>query len=314
MRTRRASLCRRPRQPTATRGRKAMATWAEVTLPALRERGEAVSAGMMELGAVGLQEDHLPGEAPPPRQPWDTGPAPPPTPMILLRAWWPGQDFSRRWPVLAAALERLAGAAPTWRVVQDEDWAESWRAVFERVVVSPGVAVAPPWKAEPGDLIIDPGMAFGTGEHATTRACLALVERLGRPGETCLDVGTGSGVVALLAARLGMVARGIDIDADAIAAARENALRNGLEAQFDDTPLDRLHGSWDLVVANIFAEVLVVLAPHLARVCAGRIVLAGILADRVQSVERALAAQGVAVDERRIEGEWVCLVLSQGAP
>jgi len=289
-----------------------VADWAEVSVVVPRDRADAVGDCMMGLGAVGLQEDHLPGEAPLPRQPWDTGPLAPATARMLLRGWWPDAGFAEGWPALAQALAAAAGAAPTWRPVRDEDWAESWREVFERVVVSPGVAVAPPWKAQPGDLVVDPGMAFGTGEHVTTRACLAAVERLGQAGGSCLDVGTGSGVVALLAARQGMAAWGIDIDADAVLAARDNALRNGLQARFDDTPLAAVEGRYDLVVANIFAEVLAVLAPDLARVCAGRMVLAGILADRVGLVTQAMEAQGLQVEERTIEGEWISLVLGRG--
>lgn len=288
-----------------------MAAWAEVTVTIPRARLDATSAVMLSLGAVGLQEDLPPGVVPVLRQPWDRGPVAPPPPLVLLRGWWPGEDFAALWPGLEQALAAQAGAAPSWAPVKDEDWAETWRAVFERVVVSAGVAVAPPWLAQAGDLVVDPGMAFGTGEHPTTRACLAAVERLGRPGERCLDVGTGTGVVALLAARLGMAARGIDIDPEAVLAARENAARNGLYADFDATPLAAVHGRFDLVVANIFAEVLVKLAPDLARLTAGRLVLAGILADRSTLVDQAMCGQGLALAERGVDGEWVWLVYQQ---
>lgn len=290
-----------------------MASWAEVTVTVPRSRLAALSRAMLELGSVGLQEDHPPGMAPAPRQPWDTGPVAAPPPVVLLRGWWSGEGFPARWRELEPALAAVAGAAPTWAPVRDEDWAESWRAAFQRVEVSPGVAIAPPWQAQPGDLVIDPGMAFGTGEHVTTRACLAATARLASPGARCLDVGTGTGVVALLAAREGMVARGIDIDAEAVSAALENAALNGLTASFDTTPLERVEGRYDLVVANIFAEVLVALAPELARVSSGHLVLAGILADRSHLVVDAMVAQGLVVEERDLQGEWVCLVLTPAA-
>ena len=286
-----------------------MAAWAEVSVLIPRERLDALSGRMMELGAVGLQEDLPPGAAPQYRQPWDRGPAPAPPPMVVLRGWWPGEGFAEGWGALEAALAVAAGAAPRWAPVRDEDWAETWRAAFQRVAVGPGVVVSPPWLAQDGDLIIDPGMAFGTGEHPTTRACLRWVDQLAEPGGACLDVGTGSGVVALLAARRGMRARGIDIDADAVAASHENAARNGLQAEFDDTPLQRVTGRYDIVVANIFAEVLVRLAPDLARRASRWVVLAGILADRADAVVEAMQGQGLQLHAREVEGEWVALVL-----
>ncbi|MCK6503321.1 50S ribosomal protein L11 methyltransferase [Myxococcota bacterium] len=288
-----------------------MAAWAEVSVMVARERLDLLSTRMMDLGAVGLQEDLPPGTAPQYKQPWEKGPPPPPPPVVLLRGWWPGEGFAAGWGELERAIARAAGAAPRWVPVRDEDWAETWRAAFQRVEISAEVAVAPPWLAREGDLVIDPGMAFGTGEHPTTRACLRWTDRLAQAGGSCLDVGTGSGVVALLAARRGMAARGIDIDADAVAASRENAARNGVVADFDDTPLQRVPGRFDLVVANIFAEVLVRLAPDLARRTGRWLVLAGILADRADAVLAAMGAQGLVLQAREDEGEWVALVLQR---
>lgn len=285
-----------------------MARWVEMRLVVPRERVEEVSAVVLDLEAAGVQEDYLPGEAPPPRQPWDTGPAAPEPARVLLKAWWPDAlaDGAR-----VAVARRVAGwrgiQAPEWGQVDDQDWAEAWKAGFSRIVISQRLAVAPPWEAQPGDLVVEPGMAFGTGEHPTTRACLAAVDRLASPGGACLDVGCGTGVLAILAAQRGMRARGIDIDADAVTASLENAARNGVEVAFDDTPLERVEGRYDLVVANVFAEVLVQMAPHLSRLTAGRLVLAGILADRVHRVEEALFDMRVV--SRKIDGEWVCLEL-----
>lgn len=289
-----------------------MGTWAEVSVQVPRSRGELVGERMLELGSQGLQEEHPPGMAPPLRQPWDTGPLPPNPPAVVLRGWWPGDGFEAAWPQLSAAIAAVAGAAPDWRPVDDQDWADGWKRSFTRLEIAPGVAVAPPWLAQDGDLVIDPGMAFGTGEHATTRMCLEATARLAAPGGACLDVGTGTGVIALLAVRGGMSARGIDIDPDAVAAAHENADRNGLVAAFDATPLQQVEGPYDLVVANIYAEVLVSMAPDLARVLApgGVLFLTGILADRAHLVIDAVQAQGLVLQHRRDEGEWVGLELS----
>ncbi len=122
-------------------------------------------------------------------------------------------------------------------------------------------------------------------------------------------MGCGSGVLALAAAKLGMRATGLDIEADAVAAARENAALNGLEARFSRSPLSELSGPYELVVANLYAEVLAHLAPELARLSGERLVLAGVLADRAQLV---LDALPMTVRERRRDGEWICLVLEPG--
>ena len=279
--------------------------WQELAWVIDRSCLEVVSAALFSLGSLGLQEDHPPGQAPDPRQPWDTGPAAPPSEAVLLRGWWP-EDAD-----CADAVARLArqhGGAPSWRMVSEDDWATDWRQHFSRLVFSDVLAVSPPWEAQPGDVIIEPGMAFGSGDHPTTRACLSGIARLARPGASCLDVGCGSGVLALSAVKLGMTARGIDTDADAVRVAQENAERNGLTAAFDTTPLQRVEESYDLVVANIFAEVLVKLAPDLIRRCSGAIVLAGILADRAAMVEAAFSAMHTV--SRVQEEDWVSLELA----
>ena len=283
-----------------------MARWVEMQLVVPRERVDDVSAFLWEHEAVGVQEDHLPGEAPPPRQPWDTGPPAPEPARVLLKAWWPEAVADGARIALARAVAGWKGIpAPDWSVVDDQDWAEAWKQGFTRLVISERLAVAPPWEAHEGDLVVEPGMAFGTGEHPTTHACLEAVDRLARAGGSCLDVGCGTGVLAILAARRGMDARGIDIDADAVAASMENAARNGVEVVFDDTALEKVPGSYDLVVANVFAEVLVQMAPHLSRLTDGRLVLAGILADRAELVIDALFDMRLV--SRKQDGEWVCL-------
>jgi ribosomal protein L11 methyltransferase len=285
-----------------------VARWVEMRLVVPRERVEEISAAVLDLEAAGLQEDYLPGEAPPPRQPWDTGPLAPEPPRVLLKAWWPDALADGARIAMARAVAGWRGIrAPDWGLVDDQDWAEAWKAGFSRIVISDRLAVAPPWEAEPSDLVVEPGMAFGTGEHPTTRACLEAVDRLATAGGACLDVGCGTGVLAILAAQRGMQARGIDIDADAVKASRENAERNGVQVVFDDTALEDVEGEYQLVVANVFAEVLVMMAPHLSRLTSGRLVLAGILADRAPLVEDALFDMRIV--SRKVDGEWVCLEL-----
>lgn len=280
-----------------------MARWDEIRVVVPRGLVKGASALFMELGAVGVQEDVVPGDRRVFRQPWDTGPAPRAPARALLRGWW---DEGAVPAELPARLEALGVRAQVERgLVEEQDWAESWKENFRRLVISERLAVAPPWEAQPGDVVIEPGLAFGTGEHPTTAAILAAIDRLAEPGGSVLDVGCGSGVLALAGARLGMRATGVDIDPLAVRAAREAAAANALEAHFDDTPVERIEGSYDLVVANLFAEVLVALAPHLIRLTGRHLALAGILSDRADRVVEAYAS--LRLIARRDDGEWTAL-------
>ena len=276
-------------------------SWVELQVSVPRRSIGRVSHALFALGAVGLQEDFLPGEAPPVRQPWDTDPAPPLPERALIRAWWEaGQDIGES---VAQALARVAGVGEhRWLDVLDDGWAVAWRSQCQRIVVDERIAISPPWKAEPGDIIIEPGMAFGTGEHPTTISCIRAVLRHAELGGRCLDVGTGSGVLAIAAARLGMESWGIDIDADAVKAAKENAVRNGVHIRADQTSLADVDGQYQLVVANLFAEVLVSLSKDLKRVCSGRLAVAGVLTDRAESVVNAMMP--MILLDRVVEGDW----------
>jgi len=261
-----------------------------------------ISHILFDLGALGLQEDFLPGEAPPVRQPWDTGPSAPLPPRALIRAWWPSGQAGLQSAVSAGLLHVEGVGEARWVDVLDEGWAEAWRAQCRRVLVEDGLAVSPPWKAEPGDLIIEPGMAFGTGEHPTTLSCLRAVARHANPAHRCLDVGTGSGILAIAAAQRGMESWGIDIEPESVAAALENAERNGVRIRADETPLAKVEGTFELVVANLFAEVIVMLAGDLKRVSTGHLAVAGVLTDRAETVVSALSPMKVL--SRREEGDW----------
>ncbi len=272
-----------------------------VTLP--RPGVAPVSRALTALGATGLQEDLPDGVAPKYRQPWDTGPAPRPPRAVRLRAWFVERPTDA---AIDAALTGWTARDPEWGTQVEEDWNETWKANFQPVHISSRLVVAAPWHEVEGALIIEPGNAFGTGEHVTTRACLEAIDRHATPGGTCLDVGCGSGILALAAAKLGMRAVGVDIDPDAVRAAREAATANALDARFSATPIAEVEGTYALVVANLFAEVLVALAPELRRVSAsGVIALAGILADRADLVRTAFTGRPVLRDDTA-EG-WTAL-------
>ena len=264
---------------------------------------DALSTRLFEAGAVGCQEDYLPGEAPPVRQPWDTGPSAPIPDRILLKAWWEYPTLAQIKGDIPPILESLGiHDSPRWVEVVDDGWAETWKASCDRVTICEGLAVAPPWKAMPGDIVIEPGMAFGTGDHPTTLSCLRAVVDRAEKGKRCLDVGTGSGVLAICAARYGMDARGIDIDPESIRATQDNARLNNVSVAVDMSPLADVVGSFDLVVANLFAEVLVDLSEDLKRVTGSHLAVAGVLADRAETVVEALKPMRLV--RRQLEGDW----------
>ena len=206
---------------------------------------------------------------------------------------------------LAAALDDTGGVL--WVPVSQEDWANSWKQHFSRRVFSDKLVISPPWEAQEGDVIIEPGIAFGTGEHPTTASCLeALAVWADLPdNKTCLDLGCGSGILAMGAAKLGLTVVGVDIEPAAIASANENAKRNGLNASFSQTDIADIDQRFDVVVANLFAEVLVALSTDILRVSTGYVALAGILVTKSSMVETAFASLELIRKNR--EGDWVSL-------
>ena len=195
--------------------------------------------------------------------------------------------------LLAAACHACAiTPLPAWRTesIPDEDWVERVRAQFEPIRISARLWIVPSWRA-PVDtnainLVLDPGLAFGTGSHPTTQLCLRWLEEVVRGGESVVDYGCGSGILALAAAKFGAShIVGVDIDPTAVSAARTNAAENRVTAEFhtsDRTPAQRA----DIVVANILANPLKMLAPALARlvVPGGRLALAGLLAEQADEL------------------------------
>lgn len=219
----------------------------------------------------------------------------------------------------AALLRRAAAdaglAAPSEFAVEavaDDDWVRRTQSQFEPIRISRRLWVVPSWHSAPDpeaiQLVLDPGRAFGTGSHPTTRACLRWLDERMFPGARVLDYGCGSGILTLAAVKLGASeAVGVDIDSQALAAARENAACNRAPARFVDAHAP-LAFSADLVVANILANPLAVLAPLLARHCraGGRIALAGLPEAQGERVSGAYAPWFEMAPFSRDEG-WVAL-------
>lgn len=211
----------------------------------------------------------------------------------------------------------------TLKWVQDEEWASAWKKFFKPLKIG-RIVIRPTWEQyspQPDDIVIDldPGMAFGTGSHPTTKLCLEALQDYVKGGETVLDMGTGSAILAMAAARLG-AARvvGLEIDPVAVEAAVENVKRVNLEDTIKieraDSP-STFEGQADIVLANIIAKVIINMAEGLAsKVKPGGVLIAsGIVVERSQEVIDTLTGLGLKLHEVRQEGDWVALVFMQSA-
>lgn len=216
---------------------------------------------------------------------------------------------------------------PVVTVIRNEDWANNWKVHFKPVRIGQRLVIKPTWEEyheKEGDLVIqiDPGMAFGTGAHPTTKMCLESLERIafdrcgGALPDPVLDVGTGSGVLSIAAALLGATRiTAVDIDPEAIVVTVENLELNGVAARVEasTTDLADLPGGFSVVVANILAEELVRLADELATRLApgGWLILSGILSEKEEFVLKAFPS--LELVENPKEAEWCCLTLRRRA-
>jgi ribosomal protein L11 methyltransferase len=203
------------------------------------------------------------------------------------------------------------------REVEARDWLGEWKKSWQPVRVGERFVVAPPWgELGAGDerivIRIEPGMAFGTGTHETTRLCLEAIEKhFG--GASFLDVGTGTGILAIAAAKLNPAARveACDTDAEAVGIARENARLNGVgeRVEFRVGSVEATTASADFVCANLTADVIVPLLPALAAATCGRLVLSGILSTQEELVRSALSRLGINRCEVTTDGEWIAIIV-----
>ena len=212
---------------------------------------------------------------------------------------------------------------PTLSAVNSEDWSSSWKVHFKPLRVGKRLLIVPTWEDAaqlPGDLVIriDPGMAFGTGGHETTRLCLEMLEHVMEEEPlltvpSLLDLGTGSGILAMAASMLGAGRiLALDIDPDAVVVARENLALNQLSDQIEcgTVPLESLTERFDIILANILAEELVRLAPYLTdRLCpGGALILSGILAEKEPLVRQGFAPEPLKYIRTAHDGEWVAML------
>jgi ribosomal protein L11 methyltransferase len=242
----------------------------------------------------------------------------------LLHAYVPDDDAGRA--VASSARDAFVAAGLraeiAQRIVAEEDWAESWKEHFHVERFGRRIVVVPSWRtydAQPDDVVLtlDPGMAFGTGQHETTRMCLEALEGVVRRGARVLDLGCGSGILAIAAAKLGAAAvRAVDVDPNCARVTRDNAAANGVDSIVRAEAGSLGIGSplageapFDVVVANIIARVIIELAkPLIASLTAdGRLIVSGVIGERETEVCAAIVAAGGRAVSARAMGDWRCI-------
>ena len=233
----------------------------------------------------------------------------------------PGAQPAETLGAIQARME-AAGIPYTVRTagVAQEDWQNGWRKYYHPMEIGRRLAVVPSWQAYDTDrvkLLLDPGLAFGTGGHETTSLCLEALDELTAGGERVLDIGTGSGILAIAALKLGAAcAEGVDIDPVAVLTACENAALNGVAGQFTGLVgdlSDKASGTYQIITANIVANAIISLAPAVPGLLAegGHFIASGIIDTRAQEVAEALAKAGLTIAQRKDKRGWVCFVCTR---
>ncbi|WP_193097592.1 50S ribosomal protein L11 methyltransferase [Burkholderia sp. Z1] len=291
-------------------------SYRELVVELAREHAEALSDALLELGALSVSVEDADADTPdeqplfgepglvPDRTAWQHSRV-----VALLSA-----DHEPAVLLAAAANEIGVAETPTFTVreVEEQDWVRLTQSQFEPIPIGERIWVVPSWHDAPDPdalvLELDPGLAFGTGSHPTTRLCMEWLEQSVKPGQSVLDYGCGSGILAILAKKCGAnPVIGIDIDPQAVESARQNSERNRAEVTYglpDACP----EGEFDIVVANILSNPLKLMASMLASKVkpGGRIALSGVLARQADEVA-AVYARYVDISVWREHEGWVCL-------
>ena len=313
--------------------------WREISVHTTTEGADLVSGVLMELGALGTEIKDR-NDVPDPDKPgvyWELYDKKLLENMpedVVVKGWFE-QDSDVDETVAALKEQLQMYAAMDLGVdlgslkidqdnVKDEDWAEEWKKYYKPFRIGSHLVVKPTWEdyaVQPDDLVIelDPGMAFGTGTHETTNMCMQLLERYLADGMRVMDVGTGSGILAIAAAKLNAKdILAIDIDPDAVKVAKENVALNGVEEQIRVVVGDLCKSEampCDLAVANIVADAICMLAGPMTRHLEkdGLLICSGIIREKEQQVMDAALEAGYTLHDRIEKGEWVALCLKNEA-
>ncbi len=296
--------------------------WIELSIEAPPEYVEPLSEIFYRYGEGGVAIEQPGGFNP------DEGEAPPVPDRVTVKTYLPRDPTtdSRR-AQIDVGVRLVAYLAPVSelreRPVSESDWRDNWKEFFHVLRVGGRIVICPTWREhdpQPGDVIVhlDPGMAFGTGHHPTTRMCLETIERIMPQNARVLDLGCGSAILSIAALKLGAEsAVGLELDPIAVGAGYANVGMNGLEDRVDivrgTLPSPKAPAqSFDLIVANISARVVTDMATHMVACAApgGRIIASGIIEKSLPAVLESLRAAGATIEETFVDGDWVALVAS----
>ncbi|SPF32632.1 Ribosomal protein L11 methyltransferase [Candidatus Desulfosporosinus infrequens] len=244
------------------------------------------------------------------------------TGTAVVKGYFPeDEELTGKLVKLDLEIGRLLQRFPNWVVqakgisVQEEEWATAWKAYFKPIRIGKNFLIKPTWEQVDllaGDIVLelDPGMAFGTGTHPTTTLCLKTLEQIVKPGQTVFDLGTGSGILAIAAAKLGAKVDAVDLDSVAIKVAQENVDLNRVNDRVRVLRGDLgtvLTGQADVVIANIIADVILILLSDLKRILRpeGEFLASGIIEHRAVDVEDGLKEAGFEILERVEDSGWI---------
>ena len=244
------------------------------------------------------------------------------TGVSVVKGYFPeDEELTDKLKKLDLGIHKLLQRSPHWVVqakgisLKEEDWETSWKAYFKPIRIGEHFLIKPTWEPVEvleGDIVLelDPGMAFGTGTHATTTLCLRALESVVKPGQRVFDLGTGSGILAIAAAKLGAQVEAVDLDSVAIRVAQENVDLNQMNDRVRVVRGDLgtvLTGQADVVIANIIADVILILLSDLKRLLHqdGEFLASGIIENRAEDVEEGLKDAGFEIVERIEDSGWI---------
>ena len=289
--------------------------WVEARIEVPSSLAEGVSNFLIELGSPGVAQETSPGKKGRKKE------------SILAYFLNPSSFVGPKKKIRKFISALTPPGEPlsfTWRILRGENWAEKWKENFKPLHATPRIVIKPPWEEyqeRKGEIVIviDPGMAFGTGTHPTTQMCLQAMEELipsfPRP-PSLLDFGTGSGILAITAQKLG-AARTLAVDTDPVAVecARKNAAANMADGriEFQAGSAERLRVRFDMVVANLLPQELLKTASLLAKRVSstGFLVISGILKGQKKEIAAAFAEEGLAIGSSKEKEGWICLILKK---
>lgn len=301
-------------------GRTGGSLWVELSVETPPEFVEPLTQVFTEHGEGGVAIELPAGHNP------DDGESAPDPDRVTVRTYVPhDRRLEQRYSRIDTAVRLVAHVGDISelrvRVVEEQEWADAWKEHFHVLRVGQRAVIVPTWRDyEPREddvvISIDPGMAFGTGHHPTTRMCMELLEQYIEPGCRVLDLGCGSGILSILAAKLGASeVLGLEIDSTAAAVAASNVEMNGVQdtVKIQEATLPYPHaplGNYDLLVANVSAKVITDLAEHIVDVVrsGGRSIFSGILDRQRAGVVERMGELGVTFDNGSTDEDWEALV------